>query len=120
MSDTCKPRPEFRNLTVFGDLPSYRWPLAALVSGMHRISGVLMFVLLPFILWLFDKSVSSEISFGKFTSAFSSGLGFAPGWLIKLLTLGLIGLFGAVNRRLNRHLPSNTRSKIRLRPQLIR
>ena len=37
-----------------------------------------------------------------------------------LLTGTLIGLFGLVNRRLNRHLPSNTRSKIRLRPQLIR
>ena len=37
-----------------------------------------------------------------------------------LLTFSLIGLFGFVNRRLNRHLPSNTRSKIRLRPQLIR
>jgi polar amino acid transport system permease protein len=37
-----------------------------------------------------------------------------------LLTLALIGVFGLINRRLNRHLPSNTRSKIRLRPQLIR
>ena len=37
-----------------------------------------------------------------------------------LLTFMLIGLFGFVNRRLNRHLPSNTRSRIRLRPQLIR
>ena len=37
-----------------------------------------------------------------------------------LLTFTLIGLFGLMNRRLNRHLPSNPRSKIRLRPQLIR
>lgn len=37
-----------------------------------------------------------------------------------LLTFSLILLFGLVNRRLNRHLPSNIRSKIRLRPQLIR
>lgn len=37
-----------------------------------------------------------------------------------LLTLALTGLFGLVNRRLNRHLPSNQRAKIRLRPQLIR
>lgn len=37
-----------------------------------------------------------------------------------LLTFTLIGLFGFVNRRLNRHLPSNTRSRIRLRPQMIR
>lgn len=37
-----------------------------------------------------------------------------------LLTLLLSWLFGAVNRYLNRHLPSNARSRIRLRPQLIR
>ena len=90
MTELAKKRPEFRNINAFKDLPGYRWPLAALVSGMHRISGVLMFLLLPFILWMFDKSVSSEISFGQFTTAFTAGLGFVPGWLIKLATLALI------------------------------
>jgi polar amino acid transport system permease protein len=37
-----------------------------------------------------------------------------------LLTLAVTAIFGLVNRRLNRHLPSNQRSRIRLRPQLIR
>jgi polar amino acid transport system permease protein len=37
-----------------------------------------------------------------------------------LLTLVVIWIFGRVNRHLNRHLPSNMGSKIRLRPQLIR
>ena len=36
------------------------------------------------------------------------------------LTLIVIWGFGAVNRRLNRHLPQNQRARIRLRPQLIR
>ena len=90
MSEVAKPRPEYRNINALGDLPSYRWPLAALVSGAHRLSGVLMFLLLPFILWLFDKSVSSEISFGQFTAAFSSGLGIFGGWFIKLVVLALI------------------------------
>ena len=90
MSDVAKPRPEFRNINAFGDLPSYRWPLAALVSGAHRLSGVLMFLLLPLILWLFDKSVSSEISFGQFSAAFSAGLGIFPGWFLKLIVLALI------------------------------
>ena len=90
MSEVAKPRPEFRNLNALSDLPGYRWPLAALVSGMHRISGVLMFLLMPFILWMFDKSVSSEISFGKFKAAFNAGLGFVPGWFIKLVVLALI------------------------------
>lgn len=50
MSDAAKPKPEFRNINAFSDLPSFRWPLAALVSGMHRISGLLMVLLLPFII----------------------------------------------------------------------
>jgi len=37
-----------------------------------------------------------------------------------LLTLVVISVYGLVNRRLNRHLPSATRQKIRLRPNLIR
>ncbi|WP_395543294.1 ABC transporter permease [Neotabrizicola sp. sgz301269] len=37
-----------------------------------------------------------------------------------LLTLIVTAIYGAVNRRLNRHLPSNQKSKIRLRPNLIR
>lgn len=36
------------------------------------------------------------------------------------LTLLVTTLYGAANRHLNRHLPSNQRTKIRLRPQLIR
>ena len=37
-----------------------------------------------------------------------------------VLTLCIIGVFGVVNRRLNRHLPANTRTRLRLRPQIIR
>ncbi|MFN3281562.1 MAG: ABC transporter permease [Tabrizicola sp.] len=37
-----------------------------------------------------------------------------------LLTLAVTYFYGLVNRRLNRHLPANTRSRIRLRPNLIR
>ncbi|MGB6099253.1 MAG: succinate dehydrogenase, cytochrome b556 subunit [Comamonas sp.] len=90
MPETAKKRPEFRNLNVFADLPTYRWPLAAIVSGMHRISGLLIFLLLPFIIWMFDTSVTSEISFNRFTSVFTSGAGFLPGWFVKLVALALI------------------------------
>ncbi len=37
-----------------------------------------------------------------------------------LLTLCVIGMFGMVNRRLNRHLPQEARQRIRLRPNIIR
>ncbi len=37
-----------------------------------------------------------------------------------LLTLTVITVFGIMNRRLNRHLPQNLRSKLKYRPQLVR
>ena len=94
MSELATPsrpqRPEFRNIHALKDLPSYRMPAAAWVSILHRVSGALMFLLLPLIVWLFDTSVSSEISFEQFASAFAGGLGFVPGWLFKLVVLALI------------------------------
>jgi len=83
-------RPEFRNINAFKDLPGYRWPLASLVSGMHRISGAIMFFLMPFIIWMFDSSISSEISFSKFKAAFNNGMLGLPGVLWKLIALALI------------------------------
>lgn len=87
------PRPEFRNIHALRDLPSYRLPLAGIVSILHRISGALMFLLMPFIVWMFDTSISSEISFARFTSVFSVGAGPLPGWFIKLIALALIWAF---------------------------
>ena len=89
MADISKPRPEFRNIHVT-QLAAYRLPPAGIVSILHRVSGALMFLLLPFVIWLFDKSVSSEISYDSFTSAFVAGIGFLPGWFVKLVVLGLI------------------------------
>ena len=84
-------RPEFRNINAFGDLPGYRLPLAGVVSILHRISGALMFALMPFIIWMFDVSVSSEISFARFTSVFGrEGMGPFAGWFMKLVVLALI------------------------------
>ena len=83
-------RPEFRNINALRDLPTYRWPLASLVSGMHRISGAIMFFLMPFIIWMFDSSVSSEISFAKFKAAFNIGMLGLPGFIWKLVALALI------------------------------
>ncbi|MEJ8820887.1 succinate dehydrogenase, cytochrome b556 subunit [Variovorax humicola] len=84
------PRREFRNINAFKDLSTYRLPPAGIVSILHRISGFLMFLLLPFIIWMFDTSISSQISFEKFKAAFNSGLWFVPGVLIKLVALALI------------------------------
>jgi succinate dehydrogenase / fumarate reductase cytochrome b subunit len=90
MTQLAKKRPEFRNINALTDLPSYRLPVAGIVSILHRISGLIMFLLLPFLVWMFDKSVSSEISFAKFSAAFNIGLGFVPAVLVKVVVLGLI------------------------------
>ena len=93
MTELATPRPprrEFRNINALSDLPTYRMPPAAYVSILHRISGVLMFLLLPFIIWMFDTSLSSEISFAKFKAVFNSGFSFVPGILVKLVALALI------------------------------
>ena len=83
-------RPEFRNIHALSDLPTYRLLLAGWVSILHRISGAILFLLMPFIVWMFDTSLSSEFSFAKFTSAFSNGVGFVPGWFFKLVALAIL------------------------------
>ena len=90
MTELAKNRPEFRNINALVDLPTYRLPAAGFVSILHRISGFVMFLLLPFLVWMFDTSVSSEISFAKFKAAFNIGVGFVPGILLQLVALVLI------------------------------
>jgi len=90
MTELAKKRPVFRNINALVDLPTYRLPAAGFVSILHRISGLVMFLLLPFVVWMFDTSVSSEISFAKFKAAFNIGVGFVPGVLVQLVALVLI------------------------------
>ena len=92
MADTLKQRPVYRNIHI-SQLPHYRLPLAGWVSILHRVSGALLFLLLPFIIWMFDTSVTSEVSYAEFTSVFSAGWGVLPGWLLKLVALALIWAF---------------------------
>ena len=89
MSDPSKARPVYRNIHV-SQIVKYRLPPAGIVSILHRVSGVGMFLLMPFIIWMFDASVTSEISYDRFAAVFSSGTGLLPGWFFKLIALGLI------------------------------
>ncbi len=91
MADTTQTqkRPVYRNIHIT-QIVGYRLPPAGIVSILHRVSGVLMFLLLPFVIWLFDVSLSSEISYERFTSTFVAGLGWLPGWFMKLVALALI------------------------------
>jgi succinate dehydrogenase / fumarate reductase cytochrome b subunit len=81
-----KPRPEFRNIGIGQILTAYRLPLAGRVSILHRVSGGLLFVFLPFLLYLFDQSLTSELSFEVFK-------GFLSSVIVKLITLVLAWAF---------------------------
>jgi succinate dehydrogenase / fumarate reductase cytochrome b subunit len=79
-SETRK-RPEYRNIHIT-DLISYRLPLAGLVSILHRISGAVMFLLLPFVLWVFDTSLRSQQGWDTVAGVLSA-------WPLKIVALGL-------------------------------
>jgi len=89
MTDSAKTRPVYRNIHVTQIL-SYRLPPAGIVSILHRVSGLLMFVLLPFVVWMMDSSLSSEISYDSFTNVFVAGFAGIPAWFVKLVVLGLL------------------------------
>ena len=80
-----KDRPVYRNIGL-AQLIKYRLPWAGKGSILHRISGAVLFLLLPFILYLFDQSLASELSYQNF-QAFTGNI------LVKIICLGLIWSF---------------------------
>ncbi|MFZ6817730.1 succinate dehydrogenase, cytochrome b556 subunit [Undibacterium sp. Ji22W] len=84
MSEVVKNKKRFGVMrlsdAVFG---GYRLPLAGFVSILHRISGMLMCLLLPFALYLLDQSLRSEVSFAMLHIFFAS----IP---VKLVVLALV------------------------------
>jgi succinate dehydrogenase / fumarate reductase cytochrome b subunit len=72
-----KPRPKHLNLMQI------RQPMPAIISIMHRISGAVLFLLIPLLLWLFQASLESPASFADFQSVVAHPL-------MKLLLLGLL------------------------------
>jgi len=81
-----KARREFKNIGYGQILTSYKLPWSGKVSILHRVSGALLFLSLPFILYLFDKSLTSEISFITFSEVVGNPL-------VKLFLLALIWAF---------------------------
>jgi succinate dehydrogenase / fumarate reductase cytochrome b subunit len=51
------------NRPVNLDLRTIRMPLTAILSIIHRISGVIIFLGMPILLWMFGKSLNSEYDF---------------------------------------------------------
>ncbi len=84
-----KRQPVYRNIHI-SQLASYRLPAAGWASILHRASGGLMFLLLPFVIWMFDASLSSEVSYEQFTNVFAFGAWGLPGLIWKLVAFALI------------------------------
>ncbi|HJV27514.1 MAG TPA: succinate dehydrogenase, cytochrome b556 subunit [Aromatoleum sp.] len=72
-----KQRPKFLALQQI------RLPLPGIVSILHRVSGAGLFLMLPFLLFLFDRSLGSPESFATYKSVVGNPL-------VKLLLLGLL------------------------------
>lgn len=70
-------RPKFLTLTQI------QMPLPAFVSILHRVSGALLFLALPLLLWGFQLSLTSFGAFGELRAFFAN-------WLVKLIAIGLL------------------------------
>ena len=77
-----KERRQISNIHIT-DLMNYRMTAGAYVSILHRISGAAIFLMLPFLLYLFERSIVSEATYAHF-------VGIASHPLVKLILLGLI------------------------------
>lgn len=76
-STVAKPRPKHLNLMQI------RLPVPGIISIMHRVSGAVLFLLIPLLLWLFQASLESVESFTVFRAVVAHPL-------MKLLLLGLL------------------------------
>jgi succinate dehydrogenase / fumarate reductase cytochrome b subunit len=76
-STVAKPRPKHLNLMQI------RLPVPALISIMHRVSGAVLFLALPLLLWLFQSTLESQASFAAFQSVVGNPL-------MKIVLLGLL------------------------------
>jgi succinate dehydrogenase / fumarate reductase, cytochrome b subunit len=72
-----KSRPKHLNLIKI------KFPIMAIVSGLHRISGAVLFLFVPLLLWLWQESLVSQQSFNTFKSVVAIPL-------MKLVLLGLL------------------------------
>src|ERR1044072_5754354 len=76
-----KPRPKYLNLQAL--IFEIRLPVTGWVSILHRISGALLFVAIVWLLWMLDRSLSSEAAFEKIRH-------YASLWPVKLALLVLV------------------------------
>ncbi len=83
--DPARKHPEFRNIHVT-QIVRYRLPAPGFASILHRISGALLFLLLPFLVWIFELSLSSELSYARLHDV-------ASNVFVKLVLLAVLWAF---------------------------
>lgn len=64
------------------DLTTIKFPVPALASISHRISGVALFVALPFMLWALDRSLASPEGFSQVQGILATPLASLITWAI--------------------------------------
>lgn len=79
-SDKKKRRP--KNLNLF----TIRLPINAVVSILHRVSGMALFIMLPLFILVFQRSVYSEEAYLSLMQVFDT-------WFLKLLLIGFAWAF---------------------------
>lgn len=57
------------------NLLKIRMPVTAVVSILHRVSGIVLFLSIPYIVWLLSNSVKNAEGFNYVLSIFSSDCG---------------------------------------------
>ena len=55
---------------VFLDLTKMHFPITAIASILHRVTGVIIFLSLPILLWFFESSLHSETTFNQIKTLF--------------------------------------------------
>ncbi|MGL6162015.1 succinate dehydrogenase, cytochrome b556 subunit [Microbulbifer sp.] len=61
-----------KNRPVNLDISTINLPVAALVSILHRVSGVVLFAVVALLLYMLSASLESEQGFAKVATAFDS------------------------------------------------
>ena len=55
---------------LFLNLFQLHFPITAIISILHRISGLFVFLMVPALLWVWQQSLSSESGFQKWQQCF--------------------------------------------------
>jgi succinate dehydrogenase / fumarate reductase cytochrome b subunit len=59
---------------VYLSLTEFKWPLAAIASITHRVTGILLFVALAYLLWLLGLALQSPAGFEQAASVLAAPL----------------------------------------------